>query len=228
MDEPTSKTETECLHHDVDYSVEHDNYYCRVCRKGMGHVYHRDMRAAEARIESLQKTVCEWVAEVEARVESLSLAERLQVETEAELDEVTGDILELALDLDAWDGGDEEHNGRCADKMLENIRRKLGVPHYFGEWILAQNEAKDLIGVVARFLKGHADADSLKRGGGMFPDVSHVRAFLLEHGRTHWAEDTLPIAEKRYETRHALKLERLVNEYYADDDDDDDLERCAP
>lgn len=153
--------------------------------------------------ESREDGYGNWAAPVDPLLE----------DAEDESESLAHDLLELALDLDAWDGGDEEHNGGDGSRIIENIRRKLGLPNYFGDWILAQHERPSTLGVVARFLKEHADADSLQRGGGMFPDVSHVRKFLLEHGRVSWVE-ILPHAEEEYGTRHARKLTALVEQYY--------------
>lgn len=142
-------------------------------------------------------------------------AEPLLEDDDGELASLTRGLLELALDLDAWSGGDEDHNGDDGSRMLDNVRRKLGLPVYFGDWILAQHERADRLGVVARFLREHADVDSLRRGGGMFPDVSHVRKFLLAHGRVSWVE-LLAAAEDEYRMRHSRKLACLVEEYQGD------------
>lgn len=149
-----------------------------------------------------------------------STEEELQ-EVQGELDGLTQDVLELALDLDVWSGGDEDHNHGEGYRMIANVRDKLGLPNYFGEWLIAQHEREDLTGVVARFLKEHADADTLLRGGGMFPDVSHVREFLLEHGRFGWVEKVLPAAQEEYDHRHVLKLQSLCDAYWAQADADE-------
>lgn len=139
-----------------------------------------------------------------------------------EMESLLERVLELALDLDAWSGGDEIHNGSDGRRMLMAIRGKLGLPNFFGDWILLQHERGDRIGVVARFLKEHADVDPLERGGGMFPDVSHVRAFILAHRRSSWV-DVLADAEEEYRTHHSIKLDGLVAAYWRDADAPDEI-----
>jgi hypothetical protein len=136
-------------------------------------------------------------------------------EVQGVLDGLTQDVLELALDLDIWSGGDEDHNHGEGYRMVQNVRTKLGLPNYFGEWLVVQHDREDPIGVVARFLKEHADADTLLRGGGMFPDVSHVREFLLEHGRFGWVDKVLPAAQEEYDHLHVRKLQSLCDAYDA-------------
>lgn len=134
-----------------------------------------------------------------------------------EIRELTHEIWEIALDLDAWDGADEEHNGGNGHKMLDNIRSRLLLPTCFADWVISQYHRDDVVGATGRFLK------SLNERSWHLDDTRELlercweqRGLLHHRGILDQILAKLPDTFDEFRTRYHRKMQGLREEYERD------------